>query len=189
MTETQEISVMTALRNQTRTAHEELDQYLTNLGLFKDVELYKKFVLLQYFIHRDALELYEHAELGTIIPGLEGRNRFEKVKEDLKDLGVAIPETEHSPLNLETVSQAAGYLYVVEGSKLGASHLIRRVEKIGLSESYGARHMAADEEGRGNSWRAFQSALNEGNFDLPTVVESADQAFKRILSYARQVTA
>ncbi|MFX6949703.1 biliverdin-producing heme oxygenase, partial [Acinetobacter baumannii] len=57
--------------------------------------------------------------------------------------------------------EALGWLYVSEGSTLGAAFLLKEVkDKLGLSESFGARNLAAYPEGRAVVWRRFVSFLD-----------------------------
>lgn len=53
-----------------------------------------------------------------------------------------------------------GWLYVVEGSKLGAAILYKLAGKLGLDENCGARHLAGHPDGRARHWRAFTAALD-----------------------------
>lgn len=55
---------------------------------------------------------------------------------------------------------ALGWLYVAEGSNLGAAFLLKEAKKLGLSETFGARHLAAAPEGRGLHWKTFIEALD-----------------------------
>lgn len=188
MSDTQELILTAALRDQTRAAHEKLDHYLTNLGLFNDVNLYKQFLTLQYYIHHEANTLYTNPSLEKIIPDLSDRNRFEKVIEDLQDLQLPIPTPLPTTLKINNPSKAVGFLYVVEGSKLGANTLLKRVEKIGLSENFGARHMGPDKEGRGVSWKKFQASIDHAKLDIHDAIEGAKATFNQILSYAKHAT-
>ncbi|MCK9909832.1 biliverdin-producing heme oxygenase, partial [Microbacteriaceae bacterium K1510] len=51
-------------------------------------------------------------------------------------------------------------LYVAEGSNLGAAFLLKAAARLGLDETFGARHLAAAPEGRGLSWKKFTTALD-----------------------------
>jgi protein TonB len=53
-----------------------------------------------------------------------------------------------------------GWLYVAEGSNLGAAFLLKEAVKLNLSGSFGARHLAGAPEGRGLHWRTFTAALD-----------------------------
>ncbi|EUK19379.1 MULTISPECIES: biliverdin-producing heme oxygenase [Commensalibacter] len=187
MSEVMEPLLTSSLRNRTKSVHGKLDEHLMGMGLFSDKEKYKIFLTLQYYIHRDADHLYSNSNLSAIIPNLHLRNRFVKVKEDMQDLGVTIPSPIQPPVITNT-SSAIGSLYVVEGSKLGAKYLLHHVGMIGLSDEYGARHLGADSEGRGTSWRSFQSAIDSAKIDIPVAVKAAEQTFERVFSHLQNIT-
>ncbi len=188
MIDAQNLTLTESLRINTKEAHEKLDHYLTNLGLFNNIQLYKKFLALQYYIHHNASNYYNNHSLKNIIPDLTERNHFEKIKEDLNDLKMEIPNL-ITPLPEDIdPSEAVGFIYVIEGSKLGANTLLKRIKKIGLSETFGARHMKPDPEGRGASWKKFQDAINNAKLDIHTTLKSATITFNQILAYAKFVT-
>lgn len=187
MSEVKEPLLTSSLRNRTKSTHGKLDEHLMGLGLFSDKEKYKIFLTLQYHIHQDAHHLYAHPQLARFIPNLQLRNRFDKVKEDMQDLEVPLPQAIKAPL-ITDISAAVGALYVVEGSKLGAKYLLHYVGMIGLSDQYGAKHLGADDEGRGASWRSFQSAIDTADIDIPVAVQAAEQTFSRVFDHVRHVT-
>lgn len=187
MSEVLEPLLTSSLRSRTKSIHGQLDEHLMGMGLFSDKEKYKIFLTLQYHIHHDAEPLYSNVNLAAIIPNLRQRNRFEKVKEDLQDLGAPIPTPIKAP-TFTNISSAIGALYVVEGSKLGAKYLLHYVEMMGLSDQYGARHLGADDEGRGASWRSFQTAIDSANIDIPVAVHAAEKTFERVFAHVHSIT-
>lgn len=187
MSEVMEPLLTSSLRTRTKSVHGKLDEHLMDMGLFSDKEKYKIFLTLQYHIHHDASQLYSNSDLAAIVPNLRLRNRFDKVKEDMQDLGVPVPST-IKPLTFNNISSAIGALYVVEGSKLGAKYLLHYVGMIGLSDEYGAKHLGADDEGRGASWRSFQTAIDNANIDIPMAVHAAEQTFERVFSHVNRIT-
>ncbi len=56
--------------------------------------------------------------------------------------------------------EALGWLYVVEGSNMGAAILAKEAVRLGLSDEFGARHLAGHADGRGLHWRRFTAALD-----------------------------
>lgn len=58
------------------------------------------------------------------------------------------------------VPTAFGWLYVAEGSNLGAAFLLKNAALIGLNEGFGARHLAGHPDGRGLHWCTFTAALD-----------------------------
>lgn len=176
------LSLSLRLKDATYTLHENLDKGIMAHGLFSSADKYKSFVTLQYLFHRDANALYNHSQLLEIIPDLAARNRFAHVCQDMQDLGLTFPDEEKPIENLDA-STAVGWLYVAEGSKLGANFLTKLVEKLGFTDTFGARHLAADPAGRGASWNAFKSAIDHAGFDPVLATTGARAGFMRVKNY------
>jgi heme oxygenase len=145
------------LREETHSQHERLDTGIAGRDPFATRERYAAFVEVQYRFYAAIEPLYRDAHLEALIPGLPARSRLAAAGLDLADLGRAVPEVEPLPIGHR---EGLGWLYVSEGSTLGAAFLLKAVEAIGLGETLGARHLAAAPEGRGRHWRDFKDALN-----------------------------
>ncbi len=59
-----------------------------------------------------------------------------------------------------TPAAAIGWLWVAEGSNLGASSLLKRAAAFGLDAAFGARHLAGHPAGRGAQWKSFTAAVD-----------------------------
>lgn len=158
------MSRVESLRAQTREAHAHLDASIMAGRPFESRERYALFLELQYRFHRDIDALYRDAGLGALLPGLAGRRRLELIAQDLRDLGRALPAQADAPVALREgridPPQALGWLYVAEGSNLGAAVLLKTAAVLGLSTDFGARHLAGAPEGRGLHWKTFVEALD-----------------------------
>jgi heme oxygenase (biliverdin-IX-beta and delta-forming) len=187
------------LRAATHDAHERLDGSITAVATFASVAGYARFATMQYLFHRDIDALYHDAALQALLPDLPGRRRTALIEQDLKDLGVTPPTGEAprfalgQPVDLAT---ALGWLYVAEGSNLGASLLRKEVARIGLSDTHGARHLAPAAEGPAAHWRGFTAALDAAPLDAAgddRAAEGARAAFARVQhladTWVRQVSA
>jgi heme oxygenase len=78
---------------------------------------------------------------------------------------------------------ALGWLYVAEGSNMGAAVLRKEAAKIGLSDSFGARHLAPAPEGPAPHWRAFTGSLDAvelNDEEEQRVADGANAAFARV---------
>ena len=78
---------------------------------------------------------------------------------------------------------ALGWLYVAEGSNLGAAFLLKEAIKLGLNDGFGVRHLAAAPEGRGLHWKTFTAALDTVALtpeEEQRVVAGAKAAFARV---------
>jgi len=60
---------------------------------------------------------------------------------------------------------ALAWLFVSEGSKLGAAFLLKRMPALGLSETFGARHLGEPEGGRAQGWKTFVATLDGVELD------------------------
>ena len=99
------------------------------------------------------------AQLTTIVPDLPARCRAEAAKADLADLETDVPDPVAGAVNNPSKAEALGWLFVSEGSKLGAAFLIKRAVGLGLSETFGARHLAEPAGGRAEGWKASSKPL------------------------------
>ena len=175
------------LKQETHAQHERLDTGIAGRDPFATRERYAAFVEVQYRFYGAIEPLYRDPQLSELIPGLASRSRFALARLDLADLGRPAPEVEPLPIPRR---EALGWLYVSEGSTLGAAFLLKAVEALGLGEDCGARHLAAAPEGRGRHWRDFKEALNAvpltpGEDDL--VVSGARAAFTHVHGLVAEV--
>lgn len=172
------------LREATHSAHEELDQSLMRRRPFHDRDRYGRFVEMQYRFFGAVEPFYRDAALGRLVPDLGARSRLEATARDLADLGLPVPEPVETPADLRG---GIGWLYVAEGSTLGAAFLLKAVQKIGLDASFGARHMAPAPGGRGLHWRTFTEAINTAELseeEDALAVEGAKAAFAHVRDLA-----
>ncbi|GGZ34930.1 biliverdin-producing heme oxygenase [Asticcacaulis endophyticus] len=183
------------LKAMTTGTHDRLDKSVMAGDPFASRGNYAKFLKVQYLFHRDIAALYQAAELDSLLPDLAGRRRFEVVTQDLTDLGVVdIQGLEVSPARFVAgdavdVPTALGWLYVAEGSSLGAAFLLKFAAKLDLNAEFGARHLAPADEGRGLHWRTFTAALD--SVDLTPdeelrVVAGAEDAFVSVHDRVRR---
>jgi len=175
------------LKAGTHATHEFLDRTIMGEAPFASWEQYGLFVGVQHGFHREIDALYEDAALDRLLPDLKGRRRLGLIEQDLADLGVAVPVIDTEPVFARDrpadLPTALGWLYVAEGSNLGAALLIKKAARLGLSESFGARHLAGAPEGRGLHWRTFTAALDTAllsEAEEARVIAGAEAAFRRV---------
>lgn len=189
MTHQSEITALLSdrLRVATRSTHQSVDQTIMDAKPFENLAAYGRFLCVQHGIHRDVAPLYHTAAIADLIPDLAGRLRLGAVEQDAADLGVKLPTYLEPPASTRSaqlgVPRALGWLYVVEGSNLGAAFLLKYAQKMGLSEDHGARHLAAAPEGRASDWRRFKEALNRvklSEAEVGGAILGAQAAFARV---------
>lgn len=176
-----------ALKAATHAAHQRLDSGIMQFDPFGSRQRYGAFVQMQYAFHRDVASLFEDAQLNRWFPGLQARARLQQVERDLADLDLALPPLAAPPMFVAGAAldlpTALGWLYVEEGSNLGAAFLFKAAAALGFDGQHGARHLAPHEEGRAPSWRAFVAQLD--SVALPTddearVTAGAIAAFEQV---------
>ncbi|MCY1432683.1 Heme oxygenase [compost metagenome] len=134
----------------------------------------------QYYFQREIEHLFEQEGVAGLIPDLDIRGRSKQAFADLNDLGI---QPNGQQLHSENVQlpEALGWIYVSEGSTLGAAFLFKEAQKhLGFSETFAARNLAAYPEGRAKVWKRFVQALDETGFDRTQqdrVVQGALDAF------------
>jgi heme oxygenase len=177
------------LKSGTRAVHEGLDSRIMSARPFENLDRYGVFALVQHDFHVLVSPLYQNVELGRLLPDLASRDRLARIEQDLRDLNIAVPERAGRSDYLLDVPTALGWLYVAEGSNLGAAFLSKAAEKIGLSENFGARHLAGAPEGRARHWKAFTTALDAldlGAEQEAAVISGANDAFAKVRSFVER---
>lgn len=177
------------LKAMTTGTHDTLDKRIMRAEPFSNRERYALFLDVQHHFHADVAPLFADEELNRRLPGLADRNRYEALRQDIVDLG-GVADDLASTTGPLTPAQALGWVYVAEGSNLGAAFLRKEAAKIGLSDDFGARHLAGHPDGRGLHWRNFVSAYNELPLTEAEELEAAEgakAAFRRVHALVDQI--
>lgn len=147
------------LRERTAAAHAEVD---AAIGGFDSRAGYCSY-LYGMLAFREPVE---HLLSGAEFPARFGAWRplaiSSSIRADMADLELAAPDAMAAPAGLadklNNPSALLGTLYVLQGASLGARVLVRRAASLGLSASFGARHLALQAED--NGWPQFLEILN-----------------------------
>lgn len=177
------------LKAATRSAHDGLDHRIMAFQPFSSLARYAAFLQVQFRFHRDVAPLFGEAALERLLPGLSDRQRLSAVSADLGDLGQAVP-TGYKPVELATgaaldLPTALGWLYVEEGSNLGAAFLFKAAAALGLDATRGARHLAPLPGGRAMSWKEFVAQLDAVPL-TPAEIERAEAAARAAFERVRR---
>jgi len=166
----------------TNEPHTKLDALVKAHAPFETQANFARFVVAQYLFQSELVALYNDAELTAIVADLPARCRAEAAKADLADLDTEVPAPVAGALKHPSKAQALGWLFVSEGSKLGAAFLIKRAVGLGLSETFGARHLGEPAGGRAEGWKSFVKTLDGLKFSAQEeadVEKGAIDAFNR----------
>ena len=186
-----------ALRSQrlnqiTNEPHQKLDALVKAHKPFDDVASFARFVVAQYLFQSELKALYTDPALKQIVPDLPERCRAEQAKADLADLNTEVPAPVAGAVNAPSKAEALGWIFVSEGSKLGAAFLIKRAVGLGLSDTFGARHLGEPAGGRAEGWKSFTRTLDALEFNAEeeaAVEKGAIDAFVRFTVLLEQAYA
>ncbi|GAA6131862.1 biliverdin-producing heme oxygenase [Halopseudomonas sabulinigri] len=160
------LPLSTYLKEQTASTHESLDRRIMALAPFSSRERFACFLRMQLRLHHATAPLYQNPALQTLLPGLADRSRLQAIILDCADFNITA-EQQEADRRVGSAAQdagtlgAIGWLYTHEGSTLGAAFLLKHArEQLGLSETFGARHLVGHSDGRGLHWRQFKQALD-----------------------------
>ena len=176
----------------THEPHSKLDALVKAHAPFETPANFARFVVAQYLFQSELVSLYNDAELTAIVPDLPARCRADAAKADLADLDTDVPAPVAGALKNPTKAEALGWIFVSEGSKLGAAFLIKRAVGLGLSETFGARHLGEPAGGRAEGWKSFVKTLDGLAFSAQEEAEvekGAIDAFNRFTVLLEQAYA
>ncbi|WP_334598187.1 biliverdin-producing heme oxygenase [Pseudomonas alvandae] len=168
----------------THEPHGRLDALVKAHAPFETQASYARFVVAQYQFQSELVALYNDTQLTALIADLPARCRAEAAKADLADLDTEVPAPLAGAVKNPTQAEALGWLFVSEGSKLGAAFLIKRAVTLGMNEIFGARHLAEPASGRAEGWKTFTRTLDE----LPFTEQQEAEADKGALDAFNRFT-
>ncbi|MFK3718884.1 biliverdin-producing heme oxygenase [Pseudomonas fulva] len=144
----------------TQAPHAALDALVKSHAPFDSRESFARFVVAQYLFQAELQPLYNDPQLIALIPDLAERCRARQARQDLADLDMQVPAGLPEAVQPPSLAEALGWIFVSEGSKLGAAFLIKRAAALGLSETFGARHLGEPAGGRAEGWKQFTRTLD-----------------------------
>lgn len=175
-------SLSLRLKQETEPQHLRMHALMERAQPFSSRERYAGFVAVQYLFQRDVEHLFDDPQVRAAVDDLDARGRLAAALADLQDLGAPVPEAALATAGI-AMPAALGWLYVSEGSTLGAAFLFKEArDRLGLSSEFGARNLAAYPEGRARVWRRFVESLDServaaGQHDA--VIAGANAAYDR----------
>lgn len=176
----QAASLSHRLKSETLHQHDRMETLMAAGQVFASRDRYARFTAAQYLFQQDVEAFFADHGLQQAVPDLQVRGRLQAARDDLSDLGATVPTD--GPATADVVMPAAlGWLYVSEGSTLGAAFLLKDAQTLlGLSAQFGARNLAAYPEGRARVWKRFVTALDaRPQADHDAVIAGANAAYDR----------
>jgi heme oxygenase (biliverdin-IX-beta and delta-forming) len=162
------------LRESTSHAHASLDR---SIGPFRSVADYERYALALCAFRIPLEEKLAAIDWPDAFAEWRPQLIGHALRADLLDLRLTSSIDTDGPALPQNIESLLGALYVLEGSALGARILFRRAQAIGLSEIYGARHLAL-QSSLSDNWRKFLIVLEQGTaIEFESVVAASNAIF------------
>ncbi len=140
------------LKSATEPHHRRLDALSDEFAMFASVSSYRDY-LAATLASRSHLEaMLSASQIDALVPNWNRICIVPQLREDLSDVGDNDPTGGEATGMVIDRGALIGILYVLEGSGLGASILFKRAIKLGMSATFGARHLA-QQVANLSSWR------------------------------------
>jgi heme oxygenase len=162
-----------ALREHSAANHAAVD---AAIGGFDSLDAYKAYLRSIAAFRQPIETMLAGAAWPAAFGAWRPRPTMIAIAADMADLGVSADEGDFGPLALSG-DRLFGAVYVLEGSALGARVLLQRALALGLSPTFGARHLAL-QGGSIDSWRQFLERLEGADpFDIDLALDGSAVAF------------
>ncbi|MEH3114611.1 biliverdin-producing heme oxygenase [Pedobacter terrae] len=171
----------TNIKEATKVAHQNLEkQVVLKLKAIRNhadyADLLKHFYA--YFSHIE--ETIKPYITESILPDYAQRRNSAYIKADILELGSDISELPYTTVpKIENAVQALGALYVLEGSIMGGSIIVKMLEKVGVSK--GVSFFSGYGEATGMMWGNFIAVLNnqaKTEQEEEQAITAANETFK-----------
>lgn len=169
------------LKERTAEAHRRVDELIGGLD---DARSYGRYLTGLYGFRQPIEQALFKVEWPRELGGWRPTFVSGEIRSDLEALGLR-PAANGSHDGFGESASLFGCLYVLEGSAFGARVLLKRARMLGLSETHGASHLAAQVSSGG--WVPFVSALETASdLDLDIATDAALATFAAAqLAFAR----
>ncbi len=121
-------SLRETLRWSTRDSHAALDALFVRVVDPRETALYDAFVRMNHACHAQIEPILEASPLAAVVALDPASSRLAALRRDMDRLALAPLELPPFALQAPSLAQAAGVVYVIEGSRLGATVISRRLE-------------------------------------------------------------
>lgn len=145
------------LRQETRQHHQALDDLIGGLDLSSQAGL-RRLLLLHAAIVPSLEQHLEDAGIERLLPDWHLRRRRDALWSDIAAFELAVPPPAALSFDMDD-AVSWGISYVLEGSRLGARHILRRLEHAAVPPSAQATRFLRHGEGQ-RLWPNFVHRLN-----------------------------
>jgi heme oxygenase (biliverdin-IX-beta and delta-forming) len=135
---------------------------------------YTEIIEKNYIMHalvEKALAAYAPLQtIGNL--NIDKRYKTESLEKDLNLLGKALPSVPAMEINIHSVEEALGMMYVLEGATLGGAYILKALQRTeSMKDIQEYNYYGVYGEMIGPNWKAFQQVL----LDTITTKEQEDK--------------
>jgi len=161
------------LKERTAEAHRRVDE---QIGSFDNARSYGRYLTGLHGFRHPIEQAFARVEWPKVLGEWRPTCVSSAIQADLNALGLAPATNPARHSGFDTSSSLFGCLYVLEGSGFGAKILLKRAHALGLTDTFGASHLAAQASSGG--WGAFASALETTpDLDMDIAASAAVETF------------
>jgi heme oxygenase (biliverdin-IX-beta and delta-forming) len=176
-------SAIEVIRERTRELHEQVEVAVEDLRLLDSLRGLTAHLQTLLHHHRATAHYVTEPELRALVAG-----RIGEIVSDLNHLGgCVIPDCIRIGAMPLTLSQSLGWVYVVEGSRLGAMVIAKRLERIGIQTEH-LRSVGGEAPLVAQRWRSFTQRLTVLPQETwPDAAAAASRSFTLLLGSYQQL--
>ncbi|MDR5590537.1 biliverdin-producing heme oxygenase [Christiangramia sp. SM2212] len=170
------MEILNSLREKTRILHEEIEK--DNIaGKIMDhsisLDEYKLLLFQNYVAYKSS-----ESEIARFLPDYS-MDKTLRLEKDLKNLGVTDLDLELD-FNCDTVAEAIGAAYVVEGSAMGGMLIGKEIRNCDTLKSVGDQYFFSGDRSSMAGWNQFLKYLRSRDFnseEISAATKKAKQTF------------
>lgn len=167
-------SLRETLRWATRDAHARLDASFEGVTDPERTALYDVFVRMNHACHAVLEPLLDASPLTAIVP--RNANRLRSLRADMEALGLRpLDLPAFAPARL-TLHEACGVAYVLEGSRLGATLILRRMDEAAAAGRGDRSRQYLADSAHAGEFKALMDTLSALDWDADTLNDAARAA-------------
>lgn len=172
----------TNIKEATKTAHLQLEKkVIEKLKAIRSNADYAEFLKYFYLYFSQIEQAIAPYISPQLLPDYSERRNSSYLKNDIEELGGLTGEAAAIALPvIQNQLQALGALYVMEGSIMGGSIIVKMLEKGGITK--GISFFTGYGEATGQKWGIFTAVMNSAAAspeDEAIAIEAANQTFSR----------
>ena len=180
-TRTVSVSTRFRLRDATRDSHAALDATFAPMLEAADFDAYRRFIRVSHACHRAIEEPLNAGMLPHLVADWPERSRMPALESDRRAMGIAPLQTPEFSLSPADRAGAFGAAYVLEGSRIGAKFIARRMREAAAERQWPGSSFAFVSIDNAHTFQDFATILDGQNFDeieIAMCCAAADLAFR-----------